>query len=187
MEGFWTLQSTFDTPSCVYVPQSAADVSVAVKILAYAQCRFSVKGGGHTPWKGAASITNGVQIDMTSMNTVTLNAAKTQANIGSGARWGHIYGILQSQGVMVSGGRDSDVGIGGLVLGGGYSWFTSKLGFVADAVLNIELVKGDGSIINVNAKSNADLFVALKGGGNNFGIVTRYGMFSSVLLFFILK
>jgi hypothetical protein len=56
------------------------------------------------------------------------------------------------------------------------SWFTSRLGFVADAVLNIELVKGDGSIINVNRNSNADLFVGLKGGGNNFGIVTRYDL-----------
>lgn len=101
------------------MPKSTADVSVAVKVLAYAQCKFAVKGGGHTPFKGAASITNGVTIDMTSINAVTLNAAKTQASIGAGARWGHVYGILQSQGVMVSGGRDSDVGIGGLVLGGG--------------------------------------------------------------------
>jgi len=95
MEGFWTLQATFDTPSCVYVPKSAADVSVAVKVLAFTQCRFSVKGGGHTPFKGAASITYGVQIDMTSINAVTVNSAKTQASIGAGARWGHVYGILQ--------------------------------------------------------------------------------------------
>lgn len=69
-----------------------------------------------------------------------------------------------------------DVGIGGLVLGGGYSWFTSARGFVADGVVNIEIVTADGSIINVNRTSNADLFVGLKGGGNNFGIVTRFDL-----------
>lgn len=113
---------------------------------------------------------------MTSIKDVVVNSARNLASIGAGARWGHIYGILQAQNMMVSGGRDSDVGIGGLVLGGGYSWFTGRLGFVADAVQNIELVKADGSIINVNRNTNADLFVGLKGGGNNFGIVTRYDL-----------
>ncbi|KAK6602235.1 FAD binding domain-containing protein [Botrytis cinerea] len=78
--------------------------------------------------------------------------------------------------MMVAGGRDSLVGIGGLIVGGGYSWFAPQKGFVADTVINFELVVGNGSIINVNATSNSDLFVGLKGGGNNFGIVTRYDM-----------
>lgn len=56
---------------------------------------------------------------MTSIKAVVVNSAKTIASIGSGARWGYIYAILQAQNMMVSGGRDSDVGIGGLVLGGG--------------------------------------------------------------------
>lgn len=104
----------------------------------------------------------------------SVNADGTVASIGSGARWGEIYATLIPLGKMVAGGRDSNVGIGGLVLGGGYSWFTSKMGFVADGVVNFELVTGSGAIIQVNATSYSDLFVGLKGGGNNFGIVTRY-------------
>ncbi|PGH00937.1 hypothetical protein AJ80_09099 [Polytolypa hystricis UAMH7299] len=77
---------------------------------------------------------------------------------------------------MVAGGRDSNVGVGGLILGGGCSWFASKMGFVADSVLNVELVTADGSIINVNANEHSDLFVGLKGGGNNFGIATRFDL-----------
>ncbi|KAF5870590.1 putative fad binding domain containing protein [Botrytis fragariae] len=65
---------------------------------------------------------------------------------------------------MVSGGRASLVGIGGSVVGGGYSWFTPQKGFVADTVNSFELVVGNGSVINVNATSNSDLFVGLKGG-----------------------
>lgn len=176
MEGFWTLQATFDTPSCIIKPAATADVSLTVKVLTRLQCVFSIKGGGHTPWAGAASIKKGVTIDMTSIKAVKVNAAKTVAQIGAGGRWGQIYGDLQNQGMMVAGGRDTDVGIGGLVLGGGYSWFTSERGFVADGVVNIELVTADGSVINVNKTSNADLLVGLKGGGNNFGIVTRYDL-----------
>ncbi|KAK2809499.1 hypothetical protein FQN50_003767 [Emmonsiellopsis sp. PD_5] len=176
MEGFWTLQATFDTPTCVVVPTTAEDVSAAVKTLVAGSCQFSVKGGGHTAFAGAASISDGIQIDMTSMNSVSVSSDKSKASIGAGARWLTVYQALESQGLMVAGGRDSDVGVGGLILGGGYSWFTSKRGFVADGLLNIELVTADGETINVNAEEHADLFVGLKGGGNNFGIVTRFDL-----------
>ncbi|KAI9650562.1 hypothetical protein NHQ30_000580 [Ciborinia camelliae] len=79
-------------------------------------------------------------------------------NISAGLKWGQIYEYLESNGMMVSGGRASLVGIGGLVVGGGNSPFAPKKGFVVDAVTNFELVAGNGSIINVNATSNSDLF-----------------------------
>lgn len=113
---------------------------------------------------------------MTGMNAVTVNKARTVASIGSGSRWLHVYQTLQAVGMMVAGGLDSGVGIGGLVLGGRYSWFTSTMGFVADGLVNVELVNAAGKSINVNATSNSDLFVGLKGGGNNFGVATRYDL-----------
>ncbi|PBP19662.1 FAD binding domain containing protein [Diplocarpon rosae] len=176
MEGFWSLQSTFDTPTCIFKPTSNTEVATAVKILSRLSCRFSIKGGGHTPWAGASSISDGVTLDLTGINATTVNAAKDVASIGAGARFGSIYSTLEAQGLMVAAGRDPDVGIGGLVLGGGYSWFTSTMGFVADGAVNIELVTADGSIINANATSHSDLFQGLKGGGNNFGVVTRYDL-----------
>lgn len=176
MEGFWSLQATFDTPNCIVRPMCADDVAVAVQQLVKGQCKFSVKGGGHTPFKGAASIANGVTIDMTAMNDVSINDEKTVASIGAGARWLKVYKYLELQGMMVAGGRDSDVGVGGLITGGGYSWFTSTMGFVADGVVNFEIVTASGSIINANAKTNSGLFQVLKGGGNNFGIVTRFDL-----------
>ncbi|TGO16678.1 hypothetical protein BTUL_0025g00320 [Botrytis tulipae] len=78
--------------------------------------------------------------------------------------------------MIVSGDRASLVRISELVVGGGYSWFAPQKGFVADTVINFELVVGNCSIINMNATSNSDLFVGLKGGGNNFGIVTRHDL-----------
>ncbi|KAI9048410.1 hypothetical protein LZ554_007246 [Drepanopeziza brunnea f. sp. 'monogermtubi'] len=176
MEGFWSLQTTFDSPSCIIKPRSSQEVATTVQLFARLSCKFSIKGGGHTPWRGAASISDGVTMDMTDMSDVALNADKTIARIEAGARFGKVYQVLEEQGMMVAAGRDQNVGIGGLALGGGLSWFMSTMGFVADGVVNFELVTGDGKIINANASSNADLFQGLKGGGNNFGVVTRYDL-----------
>lgn len=195
--GFWSGQASDDKPTCVVQPTNREQVAAVVKILTRWHCQFSVKGGGHTPFAGAASINNGVTIDLAKLNTISVDKNVGLAHIGAGLKWGAIYEYLESNGMMVSGGRASQVGIGGLVVGGkssferdtkcsliakmntnigGYSWFAPQKGFVADTVINFELVIGNGSIINVNATSNSDLFVGLKGGGNNFGIVTRYDL-----------
>jgi FAD/FMN-containing dehydrogenase len=71
------------------------------------------------PWAGASSIQNGVQIDMVNMHSVTLSADKTVASILPGARWLEVYDTLTPLGYAVAGGRDSTVGVGGLVIGGG--------------------------------------------------------------------
>lgn len=176
MEGFWTLQATFDTPACVVRPESSDEVGAAVKTLVDSHCQFSIKGGGHIAFAGAASISDAVQIDMAAMNAVTVNEQRTVASVGAGTRWLKVYQYLEPQGLMVAGGRDSDVGVGGLILGGGYSWFTPSMGFVADTLVNVEVVTADGEIINANHGSHAGLFAALKGGGNNFGVVTRFDL-----------
>lgn len=87
-------------------------------ILARLQCQFSVKGGGHTPFAGAASIDNGVTIDMAKLNTISVDKTVGIARIGAGLKWGDIYKYLEPHSMMVSGGRASLVGIGGLVVGG---------------------------------------------------------------------
>ncbi|TEY73411.1 hypothetical protein BOTCAL_0078g00040 [Botryotinia calthae] len=172
--GFWSGQARDDKPTCVVQPITREHVAAVVRTLTRWQCQFSVKGGGHTPFPGAASINDGVTIDLAMLNTISVDRNAGIAYVGSGLKWGQIYEYLEPKNMMVAGGRDSLVGIGGLIVGGGYSWFAPQEGFVADTVINFELVVGNGSIINMNATSNSDLFVGLKGGGNNFGIVTRY-------------
>ena len=99
-------------------PTTRELVAATVKTLARLQCRFSVKGGGHTPFAGAASTNNGVTIDMAQLNTISVDKNLGVAYIGVGLRWGQVYQYLESQSMMVSGGRDSSVGVGGLVVGG---------------------------------------------------------------------
>ena len=113
---------------------------------------------------------------MSHLNHVTLSTDGKIASVGPGLRWGEVTAALEAKGAAVAGGRDPSVGVGGLLLGGGYHYTSGAYGLAADNVHNFEIVLGDGSIQNVNAAQNPDLFWALKGGGPNFGVVTRYDL-----------
>jgi hypothetical protein len=112
------------------------------------------------------------------LREVTLSADKQSARVGAGNRWSDVYSRLDPYNVTVVGGRVASVGVGGLLLGGGISYFSGLYGFACDNVLNYEVVLADGSIVNANAGSPqyADLFRALQGGTNNFGVVTRFDL-----------
>jgi len=87
-----------------------------------------------------------------------------------------VYLVLEAMGLMIAGGRDASVGVGGLVTGGGISFFSPRAGFVCDNVVNFEVVLGSGEIVSANATSNRTLWTALKGGSNSLGIMTRVDM-----------
>ena len=80
--------------------------------------------------------------------------------------------------VCVTGGRDGNVGIGGFLTGGGNSYYAEMYGLACDNVTNFEVVLASGDIVNANAESYSDLWTALKGGSGNFGIVTRFDMYT---------
>lgn len=86
-----------------------------------------------------SNIDGGVTIDMGELNQVTVSADKTQTRLGSGGRWADVYQELDKQGLSVVGGRVGDIGVGGLLLGGGLSFYTSRYGFSCDNVLNYEV------------------------------------------------
>lgn len=117
---------------------------------------------------------SGVTIDLAYLNKTEVHVDNKTASIDPGALWGDVYGPLEAAGnYTVPGGRVSDVGVGGLVLGGGISFLAPKVGFVCDAVTNFEVVLASGEIVNANTTTNQGLFRALKGGSNNFGVVTK--------------
>ena len=93
---------------------------------------------------------------------------------GPALNWGQVYSALVPYGKIVIGGRLKDIGTGGLTLGGGIHYFTNKYGFAMDNVVSYEVVTADGKIVDASATCNPDLFWALKGGSNNFGIVTKF-------------
>lgn len=115
-------------------------------------------------------------IDLGKLNATTYNADTNIARVGTGARWGEVFAVLEDDGVMVAGGREGVVGVGGLLLGGGISWYASREGYSCDNVVNFEVVLANGTVINANESCHKDLWRALKGGSGNFGIVTRFDL-----------
>ncbi|KAJ8116801.1 hypothetical protein OPT61_g1844 [Boeremia exigua] len=171
--GYWSTQTALVNPSCVFKPKKALDVSTVVLLSRLTQCPFAVKGGGHTGFPGASSIEDGITVSMEDMNEVTLSHDKKTAAVGPGNRWGAVYSKLADQNLAVVGGRASDVGLG-LVLGGGISHHSNIYGLACDNVASFELATASGVILTVTETQYPDLFFALRGGGNNFGVVTKF-------------
>ncbi|KAM6476385.1 hypothetical protein HDV62DRAFT_375470 [Trichoderma sp. SZMC 28011] len=174
---WFSIQESTLVPACIVRPRSAQDVSKAVTILNSSRapgCQFAVKGGGHTPAGGFANIQGGVTFDMGHLNATALSKDETSVAVGAGAVWNDVYGYLDGFNLAAAGGRNGLVGVGGLLLGGGISHFSPRVGWACDGVVGYEVVLANGTIANVSATSHPDLYRALKGGGNNFGVVTRY-------------
>ncbi|EEY20547.1 conserved hypothetical protein [Verticillium alfalfae VaMs.102] len=160
-------------PWCMVFPESAEDVSKIVKVFNQHQCPFGMRSGAHSAFKGANGIKDGVTVDFGNLSSTTYDKATEIASVGPGSDWGKVYKTLATENVVGVGGRADVVGVGGFTTGGGYSFHTGVRGFACDNVENFEVVVGDGSIVNANAKENTDLWKALKGGSGNFGFVTR--------------
>ncbi|KAL8626231.1 hypothetical protein Q9189_008083 [Teloschistes chrysophthalmus] len=164
LKSYWSQQEQNLSPNCILSPQNTEDVSKAIKILS----RYNTAG--------SANIDNGVTIDMRSIKAVKVNSSGKTVSIGAGARWSDVYRVLDAIGLGAAGGRIADVGVGGLITGGGMSYFAPKYGFVCDQVENFQVVLASGEVVNANAVDNPDLWSALKGGSNNFGVVTRFDL-----------
>ena len=97
------------------------------------------------PAAGFANINGGVTIDMTALRSVTVNKDHSMASVGAGVSWLDVYTYLETLGISVAGGRNGLVGVGGLTLGGGISYFAPRVGWACDNVVNFE-VCGPSSI-----------------------------------------
>ncbi|KAI2618490.1 FAD-binding domain-containing protein [Hypoxylon sp. NC1633] len=174
---YWSLTPRLKPPAIVQ-PRNANEVSQAVKALVKTDgCKFAIRSGGHMSWAGAGNnIEDGVTIDLGLMSKTTYNPETKLASLQPGGRWTNVYADVEKHGVMVAGGREGLVGVGGLLTGGGITFYTCRIGWGCDQVVNYEVVLADGSIVDANDTTNPDLFRALKGGHNNFGIVTRFDM-----------
>ncbi|KAE8371852.1 hypothetical protein BDV26DRAFT_302427 [Aspergillus bertholletiae] len=164
------------SPGCIFRPTTTSEVSQFVKLMTAGSGtnQFAVRGGGHTFWSGAANIDRGITVDMRLMNQVELNGDKKIARIGGGAVWDDAYSQLVVHNLTVMGGRIPGIGVGGFATGGGITFSSREHGFSCDNIYGYEVVLGSGEVIYVDQASHPDLWIALKGGSNNFGIITRF-------------
>jgi FAD/FMN-containing dehydrogenase len=117
------VQSNDVDPACIISPTATADVAVAVGVINQLsdfqlQCPFAIRGGGHTPWAGASTIANGIVIDLSAINQITVSNDQTVTSVGPGARWIDAYLKLDALNLAISGGRVASVGVAGLTTGG---------------------------------------------------------------------
>ncbi|KAH7310887.1 hypothetical protein B0I35DRAFT_463407 [Stachybotrys elegans] len=166
------------TPAAVVLPDSSADVAKFVRTLRpYAlsgQAYFAIKGAGQQPLPACNNIEEGITLDLRNLTGIQVDQAKGVVSVGAGVRWATVYEVLEPLGLAVTGGRSGPGGIGGLSLSGGLSFFSSREGFITDNIVEFEVVLSSGQIVRANDKENSDLYRALRGGGNNFGIVTKF-------------
>ncbi|KAL8723579.1 MAG: hypothetical protein Q9181_007249 [Wetmoreana brouardii] len=167
--------SCWKESQCILSPPSAQGISQAMLIVNFFGSKFATRSGGHSTNVGFANVDDyGALIDVVNLNQITHN--QKTISIGSGQRWGQVYDYLNNTGVIAIGGRSPEVGVGGLMLGGGMPYFSSLYGIVSDGAQEYEIVLANSSIVRANPQQNTDLFKALKGGGSNFGIVTKFSV-----------
>ncbi|KAI4861601.1 FAD-binding domain-containing protein [Hypoxylon rubiginosum] len=171
---YWSTSCSALKPTCIIFPKDADEVSAIIKVLNNNTENFAIKSGGHNPNNGWSSVQGGPLISTQKLTQVILDEETGIARVGPGQRLDSISAQLQGTGWTFVGGRIGNTGVGGLVLGGGLSYMSAQYGWAASSVLEYEIVLANGTIATASATQNPDLFKALKGGGNNFGIVTTY-------------
>ncbi|MFI5613297.1 FAD-binding oxidoreductase [Amycolatopsis sp. NPDC051903] len=160
-------------PALIAQAGGPADVATALEFARQHGLAVSVKGGGHN-MRGDAVCDDGLVIDLSALRAITVNATARTIHCGGGCTWAEVDAAGQQVGLAVPGGTVSDTGVGGLTLGGGVGWLTARHGLTVDNLLSAEVVTADGVARHASADEHPDLFWALRGGGGNFGVVTRF-------------
>jgi FAD/FMN-containing dehydrogenase len=160
-------------PALIAQPANSADVAAAVKFAVQQKLPVSVKGGGHAA-SGHAVADGALMIDLSLLKGISVDSTARTATAEGGVTWGELDAATQADGLAVTGGRVPSTGIGGLTLGSGSGWLERKLGYTVDNMIGAEVVLASGDIVHASENENPDLFWGLRGGGGNYGIVTKF-------------
>jgi FAD/FMN-containing dehydrogenase len=133
----------------------------------------SVRGGGHNV-AGNAVCDQGLMIDLSKMKEIKVDVANKTATAEPGVILREFDAATIQHGLATTGGTVSDTGLAGLTLGGGLGWLMGRYGITSDNLLSADLVLADGEKITVDENKHPDLFWAIRGGGGNFGIVSKF-------------
>jgi len=160
-------------PAVVVRAAGGSDVARAIGFAREHDLPLSVRGGAHQQ-AGDAVVDNGLVVDLSTLTDITVDPDRRVATVGPGARTDAVLAATQEHGLAMPTGSAGCVGMAGTTLGGGVGWLRRKHGLSVDALRSMEVVTAAGDVIEVSPDSHADLFWAMRGGGGNFGVVTRF-------------
>jgi hypothetical protein len=194
----WSNFQAEASPLCRTLPAKTQDVAEALRIIRSNSCQFAILGSGTSPFRGASNSIGGVTINMSLLSDVSVHnddsTGEVSVEVGAGARWADVYSTLDPRNLSATGTRNSLTGVVGSILGGagffltscllptlfsdrmnlgGISFFSQHHGWSCDTVSNFEVVLANSSVVQATETDHPDLFWALRGGGNNLGIVTK--------------
>ncbi len=149
------------------------DVSHAVTFARERELLVAVRGGGHS-WPGKSSCDGGMMIDLSRMDEVTVDPEARRIFAGGGTLLNGLDTGALPHGLATTAGVVSHTGVGGFTLGGGFGRLNRKFGLAVDNVRSAEIVTADGEVRTISEEQDPDLFWAIRGGGGNFGVVTRF-------------
>jgi FAD/FMN-containing dehydrogenase len=160
-------------PALIARCDGEADVVRSVQFAREQDLPVAVRGGGHSV-AGYSTCDGGLVIDLSTMKGLRIDVARRTALAQPGLRLGEFDAQTQLVGLATPLGIVANTGIAGLTLGGGVGWLNGKFGLACDNLLSARVVTADGELLTVSAAGHPDLFWGLRGGGGNFGIVTRF-------------
>ncbi|MFL9864996.1 FAD-binding oxidoreductase [Paraburkholderia fungorum] len=134
---------------------------------------LAVHSGGHNI-AGTALCDDGLVIDLSPMKSVHIDPVAKRAYVEPGATLRDFDHEAQAFGLATPLGINSTTGVAGLTLGGGFGWLSRRYGMTVDNLISADVVTADGELLHASADSHEDLFWAIRGGGGNFGVVTRF-------------
>jgi FAD/FMN-containing dehydrogenase len=159
-------------PALIVRAKDATDVSRVVSLARESGLELAVRSGGHSV-AGHSTTDGGIVLDLSRMKNLEIDTEGRTAWAQTGLTTGEYTTAAGAHGLATGFGDTGSVGIGGITLGGGIGYLVRKHGLTIDDLLAAEVVSADGELLSVDAERHPDLFWAIRGGGGNFGVVTR--------------